>query len=414
MPCYAGGKEITHYAGNPEGCALIGGTYTEPSLMTDAATGGELYGQPPMSLPPTRQIGKSFPGGATQGFWNSDDFNNPLNTNFDGDANFELLRDRAVQKFNIDEYNKPHLGPVSRTSTSEPRMIQTENGLRLMTEEEMVEEDRYNLRQKVLNTFPMVSSFFGKYSDKNKGKIAGQGGTDFEVMTRPNTTIDDGKMGLLGGEPTIPYETVADEQTTATGTVGTPDPKKGTPWAQLAAGAKVTDEDKMALDSVSTPDNYDKVKRAEPSLWKNMQNKDFWFKGIEGGAGGWDNRLFRLGEMMSYMGTPLSKRGDSPAKRWTTASTAAAKAAGTGGLTKAKRQDWRNMIANEDTLIKKFLKQKKGIFSDSKPGTDEYAAAAAKAANYIMIGNQLIADEIEPTPENIQKRANELKDKKKK
>jgi hypothetical protein len=43
--------------------------------------------------------------------------------------------------------------------------------------------------------------------------------------------------------------------------------------------------------------------------------------GVEGGAGKWDNKLFRLGEMMSYMGTPLSKRGDSPAKRWTSANT---------------------------------------------------------------------------------------------
>ena len=61
------------------------------------------------------------------------------------------------------------------------------------------------------------------------------------------------------------------------------------------------------------------------SIWERMQTKDYWLKGIEGGAGDWDNRLFRLGEMMAYMGTPLSKRGDSPAKRWTTAQTAANK-----------------------------------------------------------------------------------------
>ena len=63
-------------------------------------------------------------------------------------------------------------------------------------------------------------------------------------------------------------------------------------------------------------DTYKNVKKNESSFWDNMQSKDWWFNPVEGGAGGWDNRLFRLGEMMSYMGTPLSKRGDSPAKRW--------------------------------------------------------------------------------------------------
>jgi len=72
-------------------------------------------------------------------------------------------------------------------------------------------------------------------------------------------------------------------------------------------------------------DTYKNVKKNESSLWDNMQSKDWWFNPVEGGAGGWDNRLFRLGEMMSYMGTPLSKRGDSPAKRWTTAHSASEK-----------------------------------------------------------------------------------------
>jgi len=61
------------------------------------------------------------------------------------------------------------------------------------------------------------------------------------------------------------------------------------------------------------------------SLLDQMGTKDYWLSGVKGGAGDWDNRLFRLGEMMSYMGTPLSKRGDSPAKRWTTAHSASEK-----------------------------------------------------------------------------------------
>jgi hypothetical protein len=42
-----------------------------------------------------------------------------------------------------------------------------------------------------------------------------------------------------------------------------------------------------------------------------------------GGSGAWDTNLYRLGEQMSHMGTPLSKRGKGPSDRWTTANTAA-------------------------------------------------------------------------------------------
>jgi len=134
-----------------------------------------------------------------------------------------------------------------------------------------------------------------------------------------------------------------------------------------------------------------------------------------GGSGAWDTNLYRLGEQMSHMGTPLSKRGKGPSDRWTTASAASAKAAGTaaGTLTKNQRDSYNKMIPNKDTLIKMFLKKKKGIFSDSKPGTPEYAVAASQAARYAEIGHQLIIDGIEPTSANIEKRRKELKDKKK-
>ena len=61
------------------------------------------------------------------------------------------------------------------------------------------------------------------------------------------------------------------------------------------------------------------------SMWDKMQTKGYWMDGVEGGSGKWDNRLFRLGEMMAHMGTPLSKQGKSPAERWTTANTASVK-----------------------------------------------------------------------------------------
>jgi len=64
-----------------------------------------------------------------------------------------------------------------------------------------------------------------------------------------------------------------------------------------------------------------KTGNIDKGLLDKMGTKDFWMTGIEGGAGDWDNRLFRLGEMMAYMGTPLSKRGKNPAARWTAANT---------------------------------------------------------------------------------------------
>jgi hypothetical protein len=67
-----------------------------------------------------------------------------------------------------------------------------------------------------------------------------------------------------------------------------------------------------------------------------MGNKDFWMTSVEGGSGGWDNRLFRLGEMMEYMGTPLSKQGKSPAERWTTATATSNKAATAAAAAQAK------------------------------------------------------------------------------
>ena len=73
-----------------------------------------------------------------------------------------------------------------------------------------------------------------------------------------------------------------------------------------------------------------------------MQSKDWWFNPVEGGAGGWDNRLFRLGEMMSYMGTPLSKRGDNPAKRWTTAHSASEKLKADLAKAQAKTDDFKD------------------------------------------------------------------------
>jgi hypothetical protein len=100
-----------------------------------------------------------------------------------------------------------------------------------------------------------------------------------------------------------------------------------------AGGASITDKTKT--DGTTTapttgvdkniPTNKPAIDAGQAGLLASTKKPGFWSTPIEGGAGAWDNKLFRLGEMMAYMGTPLSKRGDSPAKRWTTAHSAAEK-----------------------------------------------------------------------------------------
>jgi hypothetical protein len=133
------------------------------------------------------------------------------------------------------------------------------------------------------------------------------------------------------------------------------------------------------------------------SLWGKIQSKGFWSTPIEGGAGKWDNRLFRLGEMMAHMGTPLSKRGDSPTKRWTTTAKDSAVATGKVKAAKAKMEK-DNMTrlynrANLDTSnvaasILHYLPQK-GWFAKMYSGMSEaerksYSKAIVLKAEVIM------------------------------
>ena len=122
------------------------------------------------------------------------------------------------------------------------------------------------------------------------------------------------------------------------------------------------------------------------NLWDRMQTSGYWFDPVKNGSGNWDNRLFRLGEMMSYMGTPLSKRGDSPAKRWTTASAeqnkaeAAAKKAADKELLKRQRDSQDAAKLNESTLLRMFTPESGNFFGKSKQ--EAAAAGAAQVAAY--------------------------------
>ena len=97
------------------------------------------------------------------------------------------------------------------------------------------------------------------------------------------------------------------------------------------------------------------------NIWEQMQTKDYWLKGVEGGSGGWDNRLFRLGEMMSYMGTPLAQRGKNPAQRWTAARSEADKVKAAIAKAQAKKDE--NIFGKvptssaKDTIITELKKE---------------------------------------------------------
>jgi hypothetical protein len=91
-----------------------------------------------------------------------------------------------------------------------------------------------------------------------------------------------------------------------------------------------TADDKPTTKTPPTPPapkDKDVIEKGLGGLWSNMQKPGYWSDKVEGGSGSWDNRLFRLGEMMSYMGKHPSRQGDNPSKRWTTAAASANKTA---------------------------------------------------------------------------------------
>ena len=157
--------------------------------------------------------------------------------------------------------------------------------------------------------------------------------------------------------------------------------------------------------------NMGKEGKIPTSMWDKMQTKGFWLDGVEGGSGKWDNRLFRLGEMMTHMGTPLSKQGDSPAKRWSTANTAAntlkatnAKASGLAGAnaTKADQARWTNMVkAQQSNLKDKYMQDRGGFLGMGKMSvSDQNAAAVTAAQDEMNIKYEMIGLQIEPTTAN--------------
>ena len=184
-------------------------------------------------------------------------------------------------------------------------------------------------------------------------------------------------------------------------------------WADRLKNLKPDARDDMALEGslMNNPEAIKGMAKSDipDSIWDKMQTKGFWMDGVEGGAGKWDNKLFRLGEMMSYMGTPLSKRGDSPAKRWTSANTEASKikqaiskASGVANsnLTKAEQvEKWKLISASEvPESVLADLFYNKGMFDSD---ADAKRNAAGAIGVYKSVRSKLLEAGRTPTHQDV-------------
>lgn len=277
MPCQLPGGELNGIS-VPSICERHGGTWVaEPSLMQGGITPSDsLLGEDTVIPLPTRKIGKSFSGEAGAGYWDTDAFGQPLdwNTGPQGEQyNLFGERDRILANMNANAFDPEPFTPyeIKRETTSQPRILKTKHGQRPMTEQEMIKFNQQNAGNKIKSLFTST----GSTQDKKDAT------SEVTTGTKPDTTT-----------PTAPTAPT-DKPTTPT-----------TPPAPPAPPGKTVQEIAKTGD---IPKN----------IWEQMKTKDYWLKSIEGGSGGWDNRLFRLGEMMSYMGTPLANRGKNPSERWT-------------------------------------------------------------------------------------------------
>jgi len=227
----------------------------------------------------------------------------------------------------------PWLIPGAGTAKSTATYLGTKVLPKVLPKVKSVAQSLFTKPGQVQKTVPIIKKVSPAVT-KNAGTLmkpipsAGQ-----KMATKKITT--DGRVisapGVIGGglvAAPIVKSIFSDEPVTDKKVVN--QTAKGTPWADLAKGVKPDARDDMAFEG-ALMNNPEAIKEMAKSgemsegLLSKMGTKDYWMTGIEGGSGAWDNKLFRLGEMMAYMGTPLSKRGDSPAKRWTAANTDSAK-----------------------------------------------------------------------------------------
>ena len=351
--CTYGGKRVP--GNNQASCVGGGGNW----VGGETGPGSQLGGTP---MPGFNAWDKP----SDSPTFNTDDFGNPLNTNFEGGANFGTLRDRAVNKNNTSVFNAPSRGPVARNTTADPRTTQTYNGVRPMTSQEMGAQDSYNAGQK-------IKGIFGADDQSKAAAMQSKTPLNTGIPISPNPYT--GQRGPVKGKRVV-------NNSSGTSSIGAmlqpnigPRDKDGI-FGQSSAnklGGGVADKDNKEY----VPEKKEEIESGLSGLWSNMQKPGYWSEQVEGGSGKWDNRLFRLGEMMAHMGTPLSKRGDNPSKRWTSASSAAATLKASAN--KAKKTPTPLKIDNVGGYITKKMDDDagSGVFNWNGMSTKEIEAASA-------------------------------------
>jgi len=142
------------------------------------------------------------------------------------------------------------------------------------------------------------------------------------------------------------------------------------------------------------------------SLWDDITGglgaaKDWAY--TQQGNAPWDNRLFRLGELMSYSMNPSNQRPDNPTNRWNDAANVASK--NQAAIAKARAKGKTNIFSkagntqHERALREKVaIKMGKGEWLDTDPTKEELDAQVAEAAiaiNYLITDMQMSPAEAE-------------------
>ena len=302
MPCILPSGELNGIS-VPAICARHGGQWVgeqQPSLMSQPTSDNSYSGS-------------GFPAAGTP-------HPNQPSTYSDGEGGY--WSDNPVENLT------PWLIPGAGTAKSTATYLGTKVLPKVLPKVKSVAQSLFTKPGQVQKTVPIIKKVSPAVTKKAGILMKPIPTTGQKMATKKITT--DGRVisapGVIGGglvTAPIVKSIFSDEPVTDKKVVN--QTAKGTPWADLAKGVKPDARDDMAFEGalMNNPEAIKEMAKSDipDSIWDKMQTKGFWMDGVEGGAGKWDNKLFRLGEMMSYMGTPLSKRGDSPAKRWTSANT---------------------------------------------------------------------------------------------
>jgi hypothetical protein len=137
---------------------------------------------------------------------------------------------------------------------------------------------------------------------------------------------------------------------------------------------------------------------------KKLSWMDRLMQGVPGGSGGWDNPLYRIGELMREMDAPGSWGLDGRASgRWSKSAEAHAAAQAAAAKASGSTADyWKNVNAsemNETTLLKLFTPESGGLFSHNE--TQAAQIGASRTAAYKSMRAQLIAQKKLPTHQDV-------------